>query len=61
MITQLKLINRFKGSDLINRVPDELWAEVHDIVQGTGIKTIPKKKICKKAKWLSEEDLQIDS
>ena len=51
MITQLKLINRFKGSDLINRVPDELWAEVHDIVQGTGIKTIPKKKKCKKAKW----------
>ena len=59
MITQLKLINRFKGSDLINRVPDELWAEVHDIVQGTGIKIIPKKKKCKKAKWLSEEALQI--
>ena len=58
MITQLKLINRFKGSDLINRVPDELWAEVHDIVQGTGIKTIPKKKKGKEAKRLSEEALQ---
>ena len=51
--------NRFKGLDLIDRVPDELWMEVHDIVQETGIKTIPKKKKCKKAKWLSEEDLQI--
>ena len=51
--------NRFKGLDLINRVPDELWMEVHDIVQETGIKTIPKKKKCKKAKWLSEEALQI--
>ena len=51
--------NRFKGLDLIDRVPDELWTEVHDIVQGTGIKTIPKKKTCKKAKWLSEEALQI--
>ena len=49
----------FKGIDLINRVPDELWMEVHDIVQETGIKTIPKKKKCKKAKWLSEEPLQI--
>ena len=58
MITQLKLINRFKGSDLINRVPDELWAEVHDIVQEAVIKTIPKKNKCKKAKWLSEEALQ---
>ena len=51
--------NRFKGLDLIHRVPDELWTEVHDIVQETGIKTIPKKKKCKKAKWLSEEALQI--
>ena len=50
---------RFKGLDLIDRVPDELWTEVHDIVQGTGIKTIPNKKKCKKAKWLSEEALQI--
>ena len=45
--------NRFKGLDLIDRVPDELWTEVHDIVQETGIKTIPRKKKCKKAKWLS--------
>ena len=59
MITQLKLINRFKGSDLINRVPDELWAEVHDIVQETRIKTIPKKKKGIQAKWLSEEALEI--
>ena len=51
--------NRFKGLDLIDRVPDELWIEVRDIVQETGIKTIPKKKKCKKAKWLSEEDLHI--
>ena len=51
--------NRFKGLDLIDRVPDELWTEVRDIVQETGIKTIPKKKKCKKAKWLSEEALQI--
>ena len=50
---------RFKGLDLIDRVPDELWIEVHDIVQETGIKTIPKKKKCKKAKWLSEEVLKI--
>ena len=50
---------RFNGLDLIDRVPDELWTEVHDIVQETGIKTIPKKKKCKKAKWLSEEALQI--
>ena len=49
--------NRFKGLDLIDRVPDELWNEVHDIVQETGIKTILKKKKCKKAKWLSEEAL----
>ena len=51
--------NRFKGLDLIDRVPDELWNEVHDIVQETGIKTIPMEKKCKKAKWLSEEALQI--
>ena len=51
--------NRFKGLDLIDRVPDELWTEVHDIVQETGSKTIPKKKKCKKAKRLSEEVLQI--
>ena len=47
--------NRFKGLDLIDRVPDERWTEVHDIVQETGIKTIPKKEKCKKEKWLSEE------
>ena len=52
--------NRFKGLDLIGRVPDELWNEVHDIVQETGIKTIPMEKKCKKAKWLSGEALQID-
>ena len=51
--------NRFKGLDLIDRVPDELWTEVHDIVQETGIKTIPKKKKCKKAKWLPKEALQM--
>ena len=51
--------NRFKGLDLIDRVPDELWTEVHDLVQETGIKIIPKKKKFKKAKWLSEEALQI--
>ena len=51
--------NRFKGLDLIDRVPDELWREVRDIVQETGIKTIPKRKKSKKAKWLSEEVLQI--
>ena len=51
--------NRFKGLDLIDRVPDELWTDVHDTVEETGIKTIPKKKKCKKAKWLSEEALQI--
>ena len=53
------IMNRFKGLDLIDRVPDELWNEVRDIVQETGIKTIPKKKKCKKAKWLSEEALQV--
>ena len=51
--------NRFKGLDLIDGVPDELWTEVHDIVQETGIKTIPMEKKCKIAKWLSGEDLQI--
>ena len=51
--------NRFKGLDLIDRVPDELWMEVRDTVQETGIKTIPMEKKCKKAKWLSEEALQI--
>ena len=50
--------NRFKGLDLIDGLADELWMEVHDIVQETGIKIIPKKKKCKKAKWLSEEALQ---
>ena len=50
--------NRFKGLDLIDRVPDELCVEVHDIVKETGVKTIPKKKKCRKAKWLSEEALQ---
>ena len=51
--------NRFKGLDLIDRVPDELWMEVHDMVQETGIKTIPMEKKCKKVEWLSGEDLQI--
>ena len=51
--------NRFKGLGLIDRVPDELWTEVHDIAQESGIKTIPMEKKCKKAKWLSEEALQI--
>ena len=55
----MKVRNRFKGLDLIDRVHDELWTEVPDIVQETGIKNIPKKKKCKKAKWLSEEALQI--
>ena len=55
----VEVTNRVKGLDLIDRVPDELWMEVCDIVQETGIKTIPKKKKCKKAKWLSEEALQI--
>ena len=50
----MEVRNRFKGLDLIDRVPDELWMEVRDIVQETGINTIPKKKKCKKAKWLSE-------
>ena len=51
--------NRFKGLDLIDRVPDELWDKVRDIVQKTGINTIPKEKKCQKAKWLSREALQI--
>ena len=51
--------NRFKGLDLIDRVPDELWNEIRDMVQETGIKTIPIEKKCKKAKWLSGEALQI--
>ena len=51
--------NRFKGLDLIDRVPDELWNEVHDIVQERGIKTVPMENKFKKAKWLSGEDLQI--
>ena len=55
----MEVRNRFKGQDLIDRVPDELWMEVRDIVQETGIKAIPKKKKCKKAKCLSEEALQI--
>ena len=53
------MTNRFKGFDLIDRVPEELWTEVHVIVQEVGIKTIRKKKKCKKAKWLSEDVLQI--
>ena len=55
----MEVRNRFKGLDLIDRVPDELWNEVHDIVQETGIKTIHMEKKCKKAKWLSGEALQI--
>ena len=57
----MEVRNRFKGLDQIDRVPDELWTEVHDILQKTEIKTIPKKKKCKKANWLSEEALQISS
>ena len=55
----VEVTNRFKGLDLIDRVPEELWMEIHDIVQEAVIKTIPKKKKCKKAQWLSEEALQI--
>ena len=55
----MEVRNRFKGLDLIDRVPDELWTEVCDIVQDTGIKTIPMEKKCKEAIWLSEEALQI--
>ena len=54
----VKVTNRFRGLDLTDRVPEELWTEVHDIVEETGIKIIPKKKKCKKAEWLSEEALQ---
>ena len=56
---KVEVRNRFKGLDMIDRVPDELWMEVRDIVQETGIKTIPMEKKSKKAKWLSEEALQI--
>ena len=59
MIFTVEVGNRFKGLDLIDRVPDELWTEVCDTVQETGFKTIPMEKKCKKAKWLSEEALQI--
>ena len=55
----MEVRNRFKGLDLIDRIPDELWTEVCDIVQETGIKTIPMENKCKKAKWLSEEALQV--
>ena len=55
----MEVRNRFKGLDLIDRVPEELWMEVRDVVWEAVIKTIPKKKKCKKAKWLSEEALQI--
>ena len=56
---RMEVTNRFKGLDLIDRVPEELWTEVHDIVQEAGIKTVPEKKKYKKAKWLSEDALQI--
>ena len=55
----VEVTNRFKGLDLIGRMPEEIWTEVHDIAEEAVIKTIPKKKKCKKAKWLSEEALQI--
>ena len=55
----VEVTNRFKGLDLIDRVPEELWTEVHDIAQQAVTKTIPKKKKCKQAKWLSEEVFQI--
>ena len=55
----MEIRSRFKGLDLIDRAPEELWTEVHDIVQETGITTIPMEKKCKKAKWLYEEALQI--
>ena len=55
----VEVTNRLKGLDLIDRVPEELWTEVHDTVQEAGVKTIHKKRKCKKAKWLSEEALQI--
>ena len=56
---KVEVTNKFKGLDLIDRMPEELWTEIHDIVQGATIKTTTKKKKCKNAKWLSEEDLQI--
>ena len=59
MIYTVEVTNRFKGLDLIDRTPEELWMEVYDIVQEAGIKTIPKKNKYKKAKWLSDEALQI--
>ena len=59
MVYTVEVRNRFKGLDLIHRVPDELWNEAHDIIQETGIKTIRMEKKCKKAKWLSGEALQI--
>ena len=55
----MEVTNRFKGLDKTDRVPEELWMEVHDIIQEAGVKTTPKKKKCKKVKWLSEEGLQI--
>ena len=55
----VEVTNRFKGLDLIDSMPEQVWTEVHDIVQETGINTIPKKKKCRKAKWLFEEALQI--
>ena len=55
----MEVTNRFKGLDLIDRVPEELWTEVRDIVQEAAVKTISKEKKCKKVKWLSEEDLRI--
>ena len=55
----VEVTNRFKGLNLLDRVPEELWMEVHDILQEAVVKTIPKEKKCKRAKWLSEEDLQI--
>ena len=57
----VEVTNRFKGLDLIDRIPKEIWAEVHGIVQDTVIKNIPKKKKCKKAKWLSEEAFLFSS
>ena len=59
LFRSVEIRNRFKGLDLIDRVPDELWMEVHDIVQEARIETISKKKKCKKAKWLSDKGLQI--
>ena len=55
----MEATNRFKGLDLVDRMPQELWTEVHDVVQEVVVKTITRKKKCKKAKWLSEEALQI--